>query len=346
MADRGSKEKGPVEHGDVDRGGDDHGSEASFRSRADGEEYDSESDGAAGLVRRRRHGEASGSEDEDDREDRDERESIEEGAGRPPLYSDEEDDVDIDDDGIGEVGASEFDDEVILVDMAARSKRQDEERLMLLEDDDDGEEEDGRGDTGGEADLLVDGQEGGVGLRRQVPEGDEGGVAEEDDSADNDEEVLRREGQLKNTVGAVETEGLQDKASKKDVEPFVVPTSGAFYMHDDRFHENGGGRPRRNLGGRKLWEAKDDSPWVHDKFEELNLQDEEFNRSRSGRGSRGHRGQARGGFGVRTAAFRGGNAGRGRVRGRGRGQGQGGQWNTEGKLTEVSSASGYGLLTY
>ncbi|XP_047332813.1 protein MLN51 homolog isoform X1 [Impatiens glandulifera] len=56
-------------------------------------------------------------------------------------------------------------------------------------------------------------------------------------------------------------------------EPFAVPTAGAFYMHDDRFRDNEGGRHRRTLGGRELWESKDDCKWGHDKFEEMTLQD-------------------------------------------------------------------------
>lgn len=30
---------------------------------------------------------------------------------------------------------------------------------------------------------------------------------------------------------------------------------------------------RRTLGGRKLWESKDDRKWGHDKFEELTMQE-------------------------------------------------------------------------
>jgi hypothetical protein len=37
-----------------------------------------------------------------------------------------------------------------------------------------------------------------------------------------------------------------DGEEKKEQEPFAVPTSGAFYMHDDRFAENG-----RGGGGRR-----------------------------------------------------------------------------------------------
>ncbi|KAG9459323.1 hypothetical protein H6P81_003831 [Aristolochia fimbriata] len=72
---------------------------------------------------------------------------------------------------------------------------------------------------------------------------------------------------------------------KKDAEPFAVPTAGAFYMHDDRFRDNGGGRHRRTPGGRKLWESKDDRAWVHDRFEELNLQDARYDEEKRNRKS-------------------------------------------------------------
>lgn len=29
-------------------------------------------------------------------------------------------------------------------------------------------------------------------------------------------------------------------------------------------------------GGRRLWESKDDQAWVHDRFEEMNLQDRRY----------------------------------------------------------------------
>lgn len=44
-------------------------------------------------------------------------------------------------------------------------------------------------------------------------------------------------------------------------------------------------------GSRKLWEAKDEKPWVHDLFEELNLRDDSF---RDEGFSRGGRGRSRG----------------------------------------------------
>lgn len=36
----------------------------------------------------------------------------------------------------------------------------------------------------------------------------------------------------------------QDEEERKEIEPFSVPTAGAFYMHDDRFRDNAGGRHR------------------------------------------------------------------------------------------------------
>ncbi|KAA8540432.1 hypothetical protein F0562_024649 [Nyssa sinensis] len=88
----------------------------------------------------------------------------------------------------------------------------------------------------------------------------------------------------------------QVEEEKKENEPFAVPTAGAFYMHDDRFRDNAGGRHRRTLGGRKLWESKDDRKWGHDKFEEMTLQERHYDEGR--RTSRGHyrgRGKYRGG---------------------------------------------------
>ena len=35
---------------------------------------------------------------------------------------------------------------------------------------------------------------------------------------------------------------------------------------------------RRNAGGRKLWESKDEKPWVHDRFEELKLSEDNYYR--------------------------------------------------------------------
>ncbi|KAL0429827.1 UNVERIFIED_CONTAM: protein MLN51 [Sesamum radiatum] len=96
----------------------------------------------------------------------------------------------------------------------------------------------------------------------------------------------------------------QREGEKKEIEPYVVPTAGAFYMHDDRFRDNAGGRHRlwkqliernlrildpvntgrnmRTFGGRKLWESKDDRKWGHDKFEELAMQERSYEERKKG----------------------------------------------------------------
>lgn len=84
-----------------------------------------------------------------------------------------------------------------------------------------------------------------------------------------------------------------EEEEKKENEPFAVPTAGAFYMHDDRFRDNAGGRHRRTFGGRNLWESKDDRKWGHDKFEELSVEERNYEEGR--RASRGrYRGRGRG----------------------------------------------------
>ncbi|KAK8949140.1 hypothetical protein KSP39_PZI005515 [Platanthera zijinensis] len=117
------------------------------------------------------------------------------------------------------------------------------------------------------------------------------------------------------------------EGEKKESEPFAVPTAGAFYMHDDRFEENGRGRHRRMAGGRRLWESKDDQAWVHDRFEEMKLQDRRNEDGRMprgrfrGRGSRRGRGAGRGyDRGNRPRAYYGDNSNQNvlkSVRGRG-----------------------------
>ncbi|KAL2534138.1 CASC3/Barentsz eIF4AIII binding [Abeliophyllum distichum] len=88
-------------------------------------------------------------------------------------------------------------------------------------------------------------------------------------------------------------DGQQEQ--KKEIEPYAVPMAGAFYMHDDRFRDNAGGRHRRTLGGRKLWESKDERKWGHDKFEELTTQEWHYEeRRKTSRGRYRGRGRNRG----------------------------------------------------
>ncbi|KAL3511814.1 hypothetical protein ACH5RR_024531 [Cinchona calisaya] len=87
-------------------------------------------------------------------------------------------------------------------------------------------------------------------------------------------------------------QGEEGEEEKKENEPCAVPTAGTFYMHDDRFRDNAGGRNRQTFGGRKLWESKDEKKWGHDKFEELTIQERHFDEGR--RNSRGrYRGRGR-----------------------------------------------------
>ncbi|KAG8051455.1 hypothetical protein GUJ93_ZPchr0001g32926 [Zizania palustris] len=111
-------------------------------------------------------------------------------------------------------------------------------------------------------------------------------------------------------VEGAEAEAEGDGEEKKEHAPFAVPTSGAFYMHDDRFQEESRGRRRRMFGGRKLWDAKDDQAWVHDRFEEMNLHEERYEDKRVSRGR-----------------FR-GHGGGGRTRGAGRGFARGGKYHS------------------
>ncbi|WVZ99377.1 hypothetical protein U9M48_044696 [Paspalum notatum var. saurae] len=67
-----------------------------------------------------------------------------------------------------------------------------------------------------------------------------------------------------------------DDEEKKGNEPYAVPTSGAFYMHDDRSQEGRGrgrGRQRRMFNSKRLWSPKEEQAWVHDRFDEMDLHD-------------------------------------------------------------------------
>ncbi|KAK9806968.1 hypothetical protein WJX72_008992 [[Myrmecia] bisecta] len=87
---------------------------------------------------------------------------------------------------------------------------------------------------------------------------------------------------------------------KKHLEPFDVPTSGDFWLHDDRM---GGGEDAGKPAAKpkKEWEPSDDK-WEHDRFHLLDLPPElddyesSFERSRRGRGyGRGRGGRGGGG---------------------------------------------------
>ncbi|KAK8618876.1 hypothetical protein V6N13_132854 [Hibiscus sabdariffa] len=165
---------------------------------------------------------------------------------RVVVHSDESD---------GQGGAADYDDE--------------EEELELEEE----EEEEEYYDEEEEEDI--DEEEMGEVIRGEVERA--GGEAVVDDGNRNADERV----EISNSNNHV---GEEDEEGKKENEPFAVPTTGAFYMHDDRFRDNAGGRQRRMRGGRHLWESKDDGKWGHDKFEEMTLQEKQYKEGRSSRG--------------------------------------------------------------
>ncbi|XP_050384715.1 protein MLN51 homolog [Argentina anserina] len=182
-----------------------------------------------------------------------------EGEGREKSRPDRSAPAHSDDESDDQGGAAEYDDDDELV--------EDEEEEEVYEEEEEPYVERG---PGGETVLVLNELEdvgGSDGRRRSV----DGKVDEDQGGEDEGEE------------------------EKKENEPFAVPTAGAFYMHDDRFRDNAGGRSRRIHGGRKLWESKDDKKWGHDKFEEITLHERHHEEGRrSSRGNFRGRGRNRG----------------------------------------------------
>ncbi|KAF8727379.1 hypothetical protein HU200_018982 [Digitaria exilis] len=112
-------------------------------------------------------------------------------------------------------------------------------------------------------------------------------------------------------------EAAPGEEEKKGNEPYAVPTTGAFYMHDDRFQEGRGRgrgrqRCRRIMNNRKLWSPKEDQAWVHDRFDEVDLHDFPGDNPKRNQGGR----------------FRGRGGPRGRIRGISRGNFRGNRSRT------------------
>lgn len=203
--------------------------DAVSESSAEEGDYESDSDGTSTLALRRRAGsddEEEGSRHGDERAGEgaahraQDAASSADGEGlRIPYSDEEEEDLEEDlegDDGEGipplyEDEGELFDDEVEGRNTASR------ELLSRRRKGSDDEEED-YDDVADGHDL--DGSVGGS-KRGDSPERGEG------------------------TTGEGAKEGNEEE--KKEAEPFVVPTAGAFYMHDDRFRESGGARPRSHI---------------------------------------------------------------------------------------------------
>ncbi|XP_039033471.1 protein MLN51 homolog isoform X2 [Hibiscus syriacus] len=211
------------------------------------EEMDYESDPEEvnrSLAMRRRR---AASDDEEDERGVDDNNNAVAMDLRVAVQSDESD---------GQEGAADYDD--------------DEVELELEEE---GEEEEAYYDEEEEEDIDEEEIEE---VRRKEVEGNverTGGEALVDDGNRNVDKRV----EISNSNNLV---GEEDEEGKKENEPFAVPTNGAFYMHDDRFGDNVGGRHRRMNGGRKLWESKDDGKWGHDKFEEMTLQEKQYKEGR------------------------------------------------------------------
>ncbi|XP_044341312.1 protein MLN51 homolog isoform X4 [Triticum aestivum] len=126
-------------------------------------------------------------------------------------------------------------------------------------------------------------------VRKEFDAGSGGGGEAEEVAPDEVAAAPEDEGRYEEEEAQAETgaELKEDDKENKGFEPDAVPRTGAFYMHDDRFQnkENRGrGRQRDFFGGQKLWNFKDDSVWLHDRFDEINthgVQHDSIRRPRS-----------------------------------------------------------------
>ncbi|XP_039005924.1 protein MLN51 homolog isoform X1 [Hibiscus syriacus] len=211
-------------------------------------EYESDPEEAKRSLAMRRR-EAASDDEEDEREEANNTEARVDR--RAVIHSDESDD---------QGGAADFDD--------------DEEELDFDDDEEEVYDEEGGFDEEEVEEVRKGELQGNV--ERNGEDVKELGVVDGNRNVDEEVEINNNDN---NHLGE---EGEEEK---KENEPFAVPTAGTFYMHDDRFRDNVGGRNRRTHGGRKLWESKDDRKWGHDKFEEMNLQEKHY--EQGGRSSRG-----------------------------------------------------------
>ncbi|KAK3210766.1 hypothetical protein Dsin_015472 [Dipteronia sinensis] len=85
-----------------------------------------------------------------------------------------------------------------------------------------------------------------------------------------EEDFAGTECERKNGEGEV-TEEVKQRIEEEENELLVDPKFGAFYMHDDRFRGRSYGRGRRRHTIEER-EPKHEEKWMHDKFEEMNLQ--------------------------------------------------------------------------
>ncbi|XVE98209.1 hypothetical protein REPUB_Repub03eG0085900 [Reevesia pubescens] len=128
-----------------------------------------------------------------------------------------------------------------------------------------------------------------VGLNRRISyadqsDGREGAPEYYDDYDDTEVSYIDELEKLGEQVGeeeheeevAVQVTAMKQRGKEKVNDAgegaFAVPRTGAFYMHDDRF----GGLRRRSRDQRRkknIREFKDELKWMHDKFEEMKLEE-------------------------------------------------------------------------
>ncbi|XP_048129695.1 protein MLN51 homolog isoform X2 [Rhodamnia argentea] len=236
--------------------------------REDEVEYESDPDETKQSLAMRRRRAASDDEESEKEEALEGEGGKESRAGR--VRSEESD---------SEGGAADYDDE--------EGELEEEEEL-------DGEEEEEEGNYE-DAEEVIDEEK--MNERRvgEVERNDNINMGHEEEKEVVDRD-FKDEGQIavEEPLGEWGEDQAEDQVEKKENEPYAVPTAGAFYMHDDRFRDNVGGRNRRTFGGRRLWESKDERKWGHDKFEEMTMQERRYDeRRRTSRGNYRGRGRNR-----------------------------------------------------
>lgn len=171
-------------------------------------EYESDPEEAKLSLNMRRR-EASDEEEEEERERRE----------KPPRR------IESDGESEGQGAAAEYDDD--------EEEEEYDEEEYVEEEEEEAEEEDEYEEGGAIS--------GGGGGNEEVVVAEAEAVAEDADGAKEvaGEGTVSREG-----VDDSNENNLQREEDKKENEPYAVPTAGAFYMHDDRFRDNAGGRHR------------------------------------------------------------------------------------------------------
>ena len=171
------------------------------------------------------------------REASDDEEAEEEGREKPSMdpraviHSDESD---------GQGGAADYDDD--------EEELEEEEELEVEEEDEEELERlyEERGSREGEAHVG-----GSIGVENSAVAvvNNSKVQGEERPAVDESAEVeAEAEDQDQDQDGEEDEEEEEEEVEeKKENEPFAVPTAGAFYMHDDRFRDNAGGRPRYGI---------------------------------------------------------------------------------------------------